>query len=66
MLQSLPGVFAGDTLNFTFSASLEGLGDTIANLILTALPSPVMAVLDGPSGDVLVRQGGAGCGGGGG
>lgn len=53
--QALPGVSGGDTLNFTFTATLAGAGSTKASLQLTALSSALEAAIDGPRGDVLVR-----------
>ena len=50
----MPGVVGGTVLAFTFTATLEAAGATTANVTLTALPSPVVAALQGPRGDVLV------------
>ena len=49
----LSGVTGGEVLNFTFSAALSGAGTTTASVSLTALSSPVLAVLAGPRGTVL-------------
>lgn len=51
----ISGLAAGTQLTFTFTASLEGAGSASTSLALTAQSSELMAVISGPSGDVLVR-----------
>lgn len=52
----IAGIAGGDTLRFTFTAALDGGGSASAMLVLKAQEAEVLAVLAGPSGDVLDTQ----------
>lgn len=52
----IAGIAGGDTLRFTFTAALDGGGSSSAMLVLKAQEAELMAVVGGPSGDVLDTQ----------